>query len=146
MVRQAICSCSFKTQPFFTNGNINSEVYVKECLKKRLVSMIRKHDNPPVFWPDLASCHYSRSVIEWYQQNGVNFVPKNMNPTNVPQLHLIEKFWANMKRQLRKKGKIAADINRFRRIWGVASQYFLNLVRDIRTKLRKYCDQLEDVF
>ena len=32
MVWHAICSCGFKTQSFFTNGNINSEIYVKECV------------------------------------------------------------------------------------------------------------------
>ena len=114
--------------------------------------MIRKHDpkaDPPVFWPDLASCHYLRSEIECYQQNGVDFVPKNMNPANVPQLRPIESFWANMKRELRKKDKIAADINQFRQIWGVASRKFMktvvqNFMRNVRTKLRKYCDQLED--
>ena len=64
--------------------------------------MIQKHDDPLVFWPDLASCHYLRSVIEWYQQNGVDFVPKNMNPANVSQLHPIKKFWVNMKCELHK--------------------------------------------
>ena len=44
-----------------------------------------------------------------------------MNPAIVPQLSLIEKFWANMKRELCKKGKIVADINQFHRTWAVAS-------------------------
>ena len=41
MIWQAICSYGFKTQPFFANRNMNSEVYVKECFKKRLMPMIR---------------------------------------------------------------------------------------------------------
>ena len=106
MVLQVVCWCNFKIQQFFTGGNMNfTEVYVKECLKKRLLLMIRKHDDPPFFWPNLASCYYSRSVIEWYQQSGVNFVPKNINPVNVPHLRPIEKFRANLKRDLRKKGQ-----------------------------------------
>ena len=101
----------------------------ERIFKKRLMPMIRKHDDPPVFWPDFASCHYSRSVTEWYQQNGVDFVPKkNMNPANVPQLRLIEKFQASMKRKLCKKGKIATDINQFRQISGVASRNFTKTV------------------
>ena len=115
------------------------------------MSMIRIHDDPPVFWPDLASCHYLRSVIECFQQNGVNFVPKQMNPASVPQLLPIEKFWANIKRELRKNSKIATDINQFRRIWGVASRNFKKTIvqkfmRGVRIKLRKYCDQLRDIF
>ena len=90
---------------------MNFEVYVKEYLKKQLMPIIQKHDDQPIYWPDLASCYYSRSVIEWYQQNGINFIPKNMNPTNVPQLYPIAKFWTSMKYELRKKGKIVADIN-----------------------------------
>ena len=62
-------------------GNMKSQDYAKECLKKRLMPMIRMHDDPPVFWPDLASCHYSSNVIEWYQQNGVEFVPKKNEPS-----------------------------------------------------------------
>ena len=103
--------------------------------------MIRKLDNPSVIWPDIEPSHYSRSVIEWYQQNGVNFVPKSMNPANVPQFRPIEKFLGSMKRELRKYGKIAPDIKQFRRIWGVASRNFTKTIiqmfmRGVRTKLR----------
>ena len=44
MVWQVICSCGFKTQPFFMNGNMNSKVYMEECFKKQLMPMIQKHD------------------------------------------------------------------------------------------------------
>ena len=36
IVQQVICSCGFKAQLFFTNGNMNFKVYVKESLKKQL--------------------------------------------------------------------------------------------------------------
>ena len=72
-----------------------------------------------------------------------------MNPANVPQLRPIESFWASIKRELRKKDNIAAGINQFHQIWGVVSRNFMKTVvqkfmRNVRTKLRKYCDQLED--
>ena len=95
-----------------------SEVYVKECLKKATYAYDPKHDDLLVFWPVLASCHYSRSVIEWYQQIAFNFVSKNINPRNVLQLHPIEKFWASMKCELCKKDKIVADINQLKfEVW-----------------------------
>ena len=55
--------------------------------------MIRKHDGQLLFWPDLASCHYLRSVIERYKQYGIKFVPKNINPANMPQPRLLKIFF-----------------------------------------------------
>lgn len=35
MVWQAICTCGKFTRPFVTNGTINRQVYINECLQKR---------------------------------------------------------------------------------------------------------------
>lgn len=55
------------SQPFIAPSGlaINQEVYLKECIKKRLIPFIKKYhsDNNFVFWPDLASSHYANSVI-----------------------------------------------------------------------------------
>ena len=77
------------------------------------MQMIQKHYDLSTFWHDFVSCHYSRSVIKWYQQNGIDIVSKNMNPANMPQFCPNKKFWASMKCELCKKGKIVADINQF---------------------------------
>ena len=61
-----------------TSGTINSEIYVKECLQKRLLLFISKHRGSAFFWPDLASCHYSKMALNWYKDNNINFVPKDM--------------------------------------------------------------------
>ena len=37
--------------------------HILECLQKRLLSLIKSHDNGPVFWPDLASSHYGKLTI-----------------------------------------------------------------------------------
>ena len=66
---------------------------------------LRLHNGPTLFWPDLASCHYSKDVLEWYKANEVNFVPKDFNPPNAPELRPIEKYWAIMKQALRKHPK-----------------------------------------
>ena len=60
--------------------------------KKATYAYDPKHDDLLVFWPVFASCHYSRSAIEWYQQIAFNFVSKNMNPRNVLQLHPKKSF------------------------------------------------------
>jgi len=51
---------------------------------KRLRKFIReKHsDNNYIFWPDLASSHYAKSVTRWMHANHINFVPKENNPPN----------------------------------------------------------------
>ena len=43
MVWQAICSCGEKTEPSVTQGTINSEIYIKERMEKRVLSFVRKH-------------------------------------------------------------------------------------------------------
>ena len=86
MVWQVNCLCGFKTQPFFMNGNMNSKVYVKECLKKWLSAM--NHPSSDLI--------LHLAITQEAQSNGINkmalIVPENMNPANVPQLHPIEKF------------------------------------------------------
>ena len=52
--------------PYFIPSGlaVNQEVYIKECIMKRLEPMIKKYypDGGYVFWPDLASSHYAKSV------------------------------------------------------------------------------------
>ncbi|XP_055626225.1 uncharacterized protein LOC129768530 [Toxorhynchites rutilus septentrionalis] len=98
MVWQAICSCGKRSAPFVMIGTVNGQVYLKECLQKRSLPLLKQHEGPTIFWPDLASCHYSKDVLEWYEANGVTFVPKEMNPPNAPELRPIEKYWAIMRR------------------------------------------------
>ena len=78
---------------------------MSECLKKRLLPFLKTHNVPTIFWPDLASCHYSKDALEWYKTNGANFVPKDLYPPNSPELRPIEKYWAIMKHELRKHPK-----------------------------------------
>jgi hypothetical protein len=37
-----------------------------------------------VFWPDLASAHYAKTMIAYLREKKVNFVEKSDNPPNVP--------------------------------------------------------------
>ncbi|XP_017478044.1 PREDICTED: uncharacterized protein LOC108367860 isoform X3 [Rhagoletis zephyria] len=65
LIWQAICQCGFKSDPFVSTGTINQEIYVKECLQKRLLPLIRLHKDPVLFWPDLAICHYGKMALGW---------------------------------------------------------------------------------
>ena len=54
------------------SGNaINSEVYIKECLT-RLKDFIDEYhsDGNYIFWPDLATAHYSNITQEVYESFG----------------------------------------------------------------------------
>jgi transposase len=84
LIWQAICSCGMKSRGFGTKSNMNSEMYMKECLQKRLLPLIKAHSVPVTFRHDLASCHYSRSTMDWYKSNQVAILPKNLNPPNCP--------------------------------------------------------------
>lgn len=76
MIWQAIYSCGKRSQPYLTTSTMKSENYMNECLQKRLLPFIRSHDGPVMFWLDLASCHYSRATLAWYEAKGVLVIPK----------------------------------------------------------------------
>lgn len=138
MVWQAICECGLKSSPFCTTSTMTADLYVKECLNKRILPMIRKHSVPTVFWPDLASCHYGSKALQWYEQKNVKFVPKTMNPPNCPNLRPIERFWAIMKAKLRKSGNSADSEEKFRRDWNrVAKTFDQDAVRSLMSTFRK---------
>ena len=52
---------------------------------KRIYIFIREHhpDSKYVFWSDLVS-HYSKQTVAWMDEN-VKFVPKEINPPNLPR-------------------------------------------------------------
>ncbi|CAG0879817.1 unnamed protein product [Darwinula stevensoni] len=73
---------------------INGQVYLEDCIKSRLLPYIRtNYDDNYVFWPDKASSHYSKVVIEHLDREGVNYVAKEDNPANLPEARSIEDFW-----------------------------------------------------
>lgn len=109
LIWQAICSCGFKSKPFVTSSTLDSKIYIKECLQNRLLPFIRQHQDPVLFWPDLASCHYSKATMAWYEANGVDVVPKDMNPPNCPEFHPIEQYWADIKGKMKKTGVIVKN-------------------------------------
>lgn len=130
MVWQAICQCGARSNPYITQGTISSTNYMKDCLEKRLLPFLRKHNNGTLFWPDLATCHYSKHTLQWYNSNKVDVVPKTSNPPNCPELRPIERYWGIMKSKLRKTTKEAKDINDFKKKWIKATK----LVPDVSVR------------
>lgn len=78
---------------------ITSQRYLKECIKRRLIPYIRGNYAPDeyVFWPDQASSHYAKIVIDHLREENVTFVEKHLNPACVPEVRSIEDFWSYLK-------------------------------------------------
>lgn len=143
LVWQAICSCGKKSLPYFTTGTINAENYRKECIQKRLVVVYRQHKTPPLFWPDLASAHYAATTLKLLKKYKIKFVEKANNPPNCPELRPIERYWAIIKRYLRKDGREAQSIEEFKKMWSSASrkvkpETVKTLMKGIRGKVRQF--------
>ncbi|XP_065656798.1 uncharacterized protein LOC136082208 [Hydra vulgaris] len=88
------------SEPLFRTSKavaINSSIYINECLEKRLLPFIHKYhgDFNYLFWPDLASSHYSKDSLNWMDQY-VYYVDKESNPPNVSQARPIENFWGHL--------------------------------------------------
>lgn len=143
LVWQAICTCGKISQPFISTGNINSEIYIKECLQKRLLPLLKQHSQNTLFWPDLASCHYSNATKKWYEENNVIVVPRDINPPNCPELRPIEKFWAIMKADCRKMGGESKSVQNFKQKWTKAyktrgEKLVQTLMAGVKSKVRKF--------
>ena len=69
-----------------------------------MIPFIKKHHkiDEVVFWPDMASSHYSKIVTSHLKLENVEFVARNENAPNVPHLRPIEKFWAICKQEYKK--------------------------------------------
>lgn len=62
-----------------------------ECLKKRIFPLYRKHNIPPLYWPDSASAQYAKTTLDLMNTNKMDFIQKDDNPSNFPQLPFAKK-------------------------------------------------------
>ncbi len=137
-------------KPFFMQprGAINAKTYSKYCIIKRLVPFLReKHaDNNYLFWLDLASSHYAKKTLETFKQHDVRFVPKDMNPPNVPQLRPIEDLWAQIKQKVYENDWSTDSIPKLilrikQKLKEFSSSMRQSYMSDILTRIRIAADQ-----
>lgn len=138
------------SQPYFQESStaITSEVYINKCLRPMLIPYLRRNYNQSdyVFWPDLASAHYSKTTIDFLRVNLVNFVEKHDNPPNLPQARPIENFWALLSSRVYNHGWRANSkqqlIRRIKKMLKeVTANELQSLFKDLRGKLRKISDK-----
>ena len=97
-----------------SNLAIDSKIYQNECLIKRLIPFIKKNysDKKYVFWPDLASSHYSETTMDCLIENDINYIEKYENPANCPEIRPIEDFWSILKGEVYKGGWKAENLKK----------------------------------
>jgi len=108
------------TRPVLTSGRsmaVTSDTYISRCLNPCLVPFLQeKYPNGSyVFWPDKASSHYSAKTKSFLEANGVNYVPKVINPTEVPQCRPIEDFFGVLATYVYAQNWIAKDTEALKR-------------------------------
>jgi hypothetical protein len=137
------------SQPFIMNsGNsVNSDIYIRECLTKLKDFIEQKHsDENYIFWPDLATAHYSGITQQIYESVGIKVVPKESNPPNVPQVRPIERFWAYLGKKLYENGWTTDSVPKLKKrikkiIREVPQDLCQNLMKGVKTKVRKAADR-----
>jgi hypothetical protein len=91
-------------KPYFRPSGlaVNQDVYLEECIKKRVVPFIRKNYRPG---------QYAHTVQDYLKTNHITYVPKWCNPANVPKARPIEDFWGNLKENVYKGDWRAKDLD-----------------------------------
>ena len=74
---------------------------------------IKKHhpEGNFVFWPDLASAHYAKSVTSYLISKNITFVQKADNPPAVPELRPVKNFWSILKGMVYKNNWQATSVD-----------------------------------
>ena len=129
---------------FFRSGlAVNGEIYSTKCLPE-VASFIKKYHKgeDAVFWPDLASAHYSKRSLEEMERLNIDVVPKSANPPNVPQLRPIENFWANLKRRIYSNNFVAKTeeelINKTKKeLKNMPARMFSSVMANVSVNCRK---------
>ena len=119
LVWLAISSRGISTPYFVPSGLVvKQNVYLKECIIKRLMPFIKKHhpEGNFVFWSDLASAHYAKSVTSYLISKNITFVQKADNPPAVPELHLVENFWSYLKGMVYKNNWQATSVDELKQL------------------------------
>lgn len=122
---------------------IGQDVYLNECIKKRLLPFINKyHSNGNfLFWSDLANAHYSNIVQEHLNEEEIRYVARVDNPPNVPQARPIELVRSILKRKVYENDWEAQDIYHlvgriFKKSKELDRYTLQDIIEGARTKLR----------
>ena len=80
----------------------DGDMYRTKCLPKvcKYLDFHYGSRTDAIFWPDLATSHYSNKSQEHMKSLGLNFVPKSQNPPACPQIRPVENFFGDLKQKV----------------------------------------------
>lgn len=146
MLWMAISSEGMSDPLFLEQDAMNGDIYENKCIP--LVNkFIKTHhrDKNVIFWPDLATAHYKKSVTKKLEDLKIPTVARAHNPPAAPQIRPIEHFWSQLKQAVYKDGweaSTASDLKR--RVRAKLRQFNVttvqNLMRGLKTKVRRVSD------
>lgn len=87
--------------------------------------------------------HYAAATLEQMKTFGIDFVGKEVNPPNCPELRPIERYWATIKWILRNDGREAQCVDEFKKMWSSASRKVTKktverLMKGVRQKVHQF--------
>ncbi|CAF1359000.1 unnamed protein product [Rotaria magnacalcarata] len=137
------------SKPFFSKQKqaIGQITYLNQCIIARLMPFITSHHSKGkvLFWPDLALSHYGHNVLQYLDQNDVQFGHKEFNPQNCPQARSIETLWSRLKNMVYDEGWEAKTINQLRRrIARKLKEIDIQIVQQMFLGIRKQLRQITD--
>ncbi|KAF2881032.1 hypothetical protein ILUMI_25139 [Ignelater luminosus] len=97
-------ACDVPGQGFYT---MNQEIEVPASYK---IKPKAKFSKKYLIWQAI-------DQNEWLRSNGIKFVEKSNNASNLSQARPIELFWALCKREYAKRSKPTLNVKQFRAIW-----------------------------
>ena len=134
------------SKPFFMEkGTMNGDMYLAECIKKRLVPFLAQCRPDSLFWADGATAHYKHCVTSFLQEKNIRFVAQRQNPPKVPELRPIEHFWALLKSHVyyngwQAKSKRALVTRIKKQLPKVDVQVVQKMMLSVKTKMRRVSD------
>ena len=124
---------------------IDQNVYVDKCLRKKLLPYLNElpENSNYIFWPDLASAHYSNKATNYLTANNITFVTKSENPPNLPECRCIEDFWSCVKGHVYKDCWEAENLDQLRtRINYCFKKFDKNLVQTFGQSTKRRLDTI----
>ncbi|CAF2045304.1 unnamed protein product [Rotaria magnacalcarata] len=107
------------SKPFFSKQKqaVHQTTYFDKCIVAGLMSCITSHYKKEniLFCPDLAPSHHGHNVVQYLDENSVQFVQKEFNSQNCPQIRLIETFWSILTDMVYNEGWEAKTIDQLQR-------------------------------
>ncbi|KAL4482948.1 hypothetical protein ABPG74_018974 [Tetrahymena malaccensis] len=124
------------SSPYFQESvlTVNQEIYLNQCIKKQLLSVIKKYhkDRDYIFLLNLASPYYARSVTNFLNEKQIQYFQKEDNQANVPECRIIEDFWSNLKGQIYQNNLAAQSLEKLQmRIKLSLKRIDKNLIKNI---------------